>query len=838
MHLCENMWRWPYSGAVGTMLLLLGSISAQDVSAQLSCQAAEVAQNITQPQYNSILNTKADAASLVPFVQSFLYTVQPDPFPEGIFLEIIKDPQQVQSNKGLMTQILTYEVGFLVCIAIGILYIVLMPIIGFFVACCRCCGNCGGKMYQKQTSYINSLRRTLYFSVFAITIIIFAGNICMFRSNEDLKESMNQSPSDLNNTIGDMHTFLLSVPQQVENVVNESYRTVQEVTRNLDDIGRQLGKKIQQRFRGTLDPALQSVKRLHNETLNTSDQLDQMNSSLVQLQSSIDRTEANISVVRDQINRTLSNPGCKDCRQLTADVEKLRLDITISAPSLHEFQSAVDEVIKANLLSEISEVETFFDTIPEKVTNETEDLVKNSKEQLSNIKKQVLQISQDLHLSALDDASKTLNKVHSAVDTYLTGARRLEDIGWSVGVVLCCVILLVVVCNILGLILGPLGFSPKVDPTNRSSTSNYGGIFLMTSAGLSFLFSWLFMIIVLVLFLLGGNVYTLICRPWSNGELLQFIDTPGLIPNFELGSALGLKSKINLSHVYRDCKQNHPLWTTFRLYELIDLGNVLNVSKYTAQVDKEFENTNITLSSANILSPELIKKLENISSKATDFNGTAITNQMNDILSINLNKTAEKLDNTSLKQPTAMKNELQNEALKLRLIQADIETTIFPQVINLKSSIRDLQSTSKKINGTVGEVLRKTQAAQDFLNTSTTQIVKTESRKFLNCQLDYFTAYTDWAKTMITQQLGRCGPVALAVDSIENVLCVNIVESLNAFWFSLGWCIVFFIPSIIFSMKLAKYYRRMSYSDVFENHIVMNHIAQAQMKIGISVGQN
>lgn len=83
MHLCENMWRWPYSGAVGTMLLLLlGSSSAQDVFAQLSCQEAEVTQNITQPKYNSILNTKVDAVSLVPFVQSFLYTVQPHPFPE------------------------------------------------------------------------------------------------------------------------------------------------------------------------------------------------------------------------------------------------------------------------------------------------------------------------------------------------------------------------------------------------------------------------------------------------------------------------------------------------------------------------------------------------------------------------------------------------------------------------------------------------------------------------------------------------------------------------------------------------------------------------------------
>ncbi|XP_014824147.1 PREDICTED: prominin-1-A-like [Poecilia mexicana] len=524
MHLCENMWRWPYSGAVGTMLLLLlllGSSSAQGDSAQLSCPAAEVTQNITQPQYNGVLNKNTDVVSLVPFVHSFLYTVQPHPFPERLFLEIIKDPQQVQSNKELMTEILTYEVGFLVCIAIGILYIVLMPIIGFFVACCRCCGNCGGKMYQKQTSSTNSLRRTLCFSLFAITIIILAGNICMFRSNEDLKESVNQSPLQLSNALGDMHSFLLSVPQQVNNVVNESYRTVEEITRNLDDIGRQLGEKIQQRFRGTLDPALQSVKLLHNDCLTTNDQLDQLNSSLAHLQSSIDRTQANITVVRDRLTQMLSRPECKGCHNLTADMKKLTLNITISTASLNKFQSAVNEVIKADLLSEISEAEKFFNTIPEIVTNETETLVKNSKNQLSNIKKQVMPITQDLPLSALDDASKTIIQLQSDINTHFPEEKALENIRWSVCLALCFVILLVVVCNILGLIVGPLGLSPKVNPTNRSMTSNCGGIFLMMSAGFSFLFSWLFMILVLVFFLLGGNMYTLICRPWDNGQLLQ-----------------------------------------------------------------------------------------------------------------------------------------------------------------------------------------------------------------------------------------------------------------------------------------------------------------------------
>lgn len=37
----------------------------------------------------------------------------------------------------------------------------------------------------------------------------------------------------------------------------------------------------------------------------------------------------------------------------------------------------------------------------------------------------------------------------------------------------------------------------------------------------------------------------------------------------------------------------------------------------------------------------------------------------------------------------------------------------------------------------------------------------------------------------------------------------------NAFWFSLGWCTFFLLPSIILAVKLAKFYRRMDIADVY-----------------------
>ncbi|XP_041866126.1 prominin-2 [Melanotaenia boesemani] len=832
MEVCENMKGWRRHSRAGALksvigVMLLGLRFTQSVHPQATCSAPVTLQNLTQPNYEVPAKEVTGVGFMSAFVQSFLNTVQPNPLPRDLILRIVRLPENVLSNEEIK-KVLVYEVGFLVCVAIGVLYIVLMPIVGLFLACCRCCGNCGGKLYQKQTSSVDCLRRTLYLSALVTTIIIFAGNICMFRSNETLKMSMRQSPEELNKTIDNIYTFITAVPQQVDFVVNESYKTVQEVNRNLDAIGTQLGTEIQQRFRGTLDPALQSVRHLDQEFVNMSVQLNKLNSSLAQLQSSMDHLHHNVTDVKNKLNDTMSNPNCLGCTELTPELEKLTLDSTITAPSLLELQSALDEVIKINLQSKIDEIEEYLHSIPQRVTNDTKDVVQKSKQQLEDIKEKISQLSSQIQLSELDDVAETLNQVKGEMERVLPEAERAEYIRWSVCKVMCCVVLLVVVCNLLGLVLGPLGLTPKADPKKRSCTADCGGTFLMMGAGFSFLFSWLFMIAVLLLFILGGNIYTVICRSWKNGQLLELIDDPGFLEGLNINPALGLKANVSFSDIYRDCEINQPVWTTFHLDEHVDLEDLLNVSKYTAQVQQDFENIDITLPSVTLLSPEVKNQLSKLSAKAESLNATAFTEQIKNFSSINLNTTADKLDNFARNQTVDdTRNELYNEAIKLRQIQADIETIIIPQLENLNSAIK---STVEKLNRTLEEDLGHIRAAQDILNTNTTQIIKTESRKFLDCQLDYFTAYADWARLMITQQVGRCGPVASAVDSAEVILCANVVEALNAFWFSLGWCMIFFIPSIIFTIKLAKYYRRMKYSDVFDNHIIMNHIPRAQMK--------
>lgn len=43
-------------------------------------------------------------------------------------------------------QLINYAMGFAVCVVIGLLYVVFLPLCGCCFCCCRCCGNCGGDL--------------------------------------------------------------------------------------------------------------------------------------------------------------------------------------------------------------------------------------------------------------------------------------------------------------------------------------------------------------------------------------------------------------------------------------------------------------------------------------------------------------------------------------------------------------------------------------------------------------------------------------------------------------------------------------------------------------------
>ncbi|NXN24743.1 PRM1A protein, partial [Nycticryphes semicollaris] len=88
--------------------------------------------NISQPMYGP--GPEAPGSStpgLVGMVHGFLRLVQPNALPPS-------GPAVLHCLSSFFYQLLLYELGFLICMAIGLLFIILVPLVGCCFCCCRC----------------------------------------------------------------------------------------------------------------------------------------------------------------------------------------------------------------------------------------------------------------------------------------------------------------------------------------------------------------------------------------------------------------------------------------------------------------------------------------------------------------------------------------------------------------------------------------------------------------------------------------------------------------------------------------------------------------------------
>ncbi|KAM8924821.1 prominin-1-A-like [Pelodytes ibericus] len=759
-------------------------------------------QNISSPAYKPEAAAQGGGVKIFnDMVHSYLDLVQPNTFPAS-------------KSDIPPASVLNYEVGFLVAIALGILFIVLMTLVGLFFACCRCCGNCGGKMYQKQTKKMDCKRCFLYLFLLLITLIILAGNICAFYTNSKISAAVTDTLHAYSNTADNLRTYIKSVPQEINDIIVEGEKTIETAKNTISGIGPILGGQIQMAIGKVANVTLASIQQMVTVLNNTVDYMVSVNESFHAVRQEQAAISQNLTDVRGRINKTVSE--CGGACASYPSVDNLVLDANYNTiPDFGDQIKTINEFLNSGIESTLQKVYKALQDIPDTVTNETKSAVSDVQTQLNKIKETFSEVRSISIADTIQSLNTFLNTSDNNVEKLRPDIQRYDYYRWIVGICLCCIVLLVVVCNLFGLFFGPCGHRVNVDPTERSCLSNSAGDFFMAGAGFSFLFAWLLMLIVSLLFIIGGNSYTLICKPWANRQIFTFIDN-----QVNLTKELNI-SVPNISTLYSECEKNYPMWQVLNLNDKFNLDQYLNISQYTGEVNSTFNNTQININEMTFLSSTQKDQLRNISSLGIeDLNFTDIKKQMQKgITKTNLTSFADSLDSLAASVTNStISNELKSEAADLRSIQLSIDTRLMPQIRNLNKSLINLETTSSSnLSGDVNSTLNSVDVAQNYVDRNVSDVIKAELRNFLETLLQYFQSYTDWARLMITQNMARCGPVGRALNSAQIVLCNYIVDSLNGFWFSLGWCTIFFLPSIILSVKLAKYYRRMKSSDILEN---------------------
>ncbi|XP_032043228.1 prominin-1 isoform X4 [Aythya fuligula] len=784
---------------------------------------------------------------LFKIVHAFLYLVQPNPFPQDLIRKVAQQKfgntqgdYQKPENVVLTLQAIYYEIGFIVSAALGLLFILLLPLVGLCFCMCRCCDNCGGEMHQRQKKNADCQRSCFATFLFVASLIISIGVLCAYAANQHLTSQVRGAKKLVNSNFKDLKVFLNDTPAQIDYLVSQYNTTKDKALSDLNNVGPLLGSRVQEQLGKEVRPALDAALTMAGAIRETKEALENVSVSVEVLQEGTERLHANLTDVKMHLSNTLNDSACSaaqaasTCNIIRNSLNQLNINANFSGlPGVSSQLAKVNDVLKIDLSSLVQKGYAAFNDTPDLVVNQTKNIlsaVPYIKNVLESIGSNISSFTKTLPVQKiLADLTIYLTQSEAYVQDYFPLVEQYDFYRWLGCLILCCMVVLIVVFYYLGLLCGTCGYDKHASPTTRGCISNTGGNFLMAGVGFSFLFSWVLMIVVVLTFVTGGNVEKLVCEPFEDKTLFKVLDTPYLLnqqwKNY-LSGMLFKNPNINLTFekVYSDCKENKGIYTSLHLEHLFNINEFLNISMYTEDVALRIEHIQINLSKIILLDEIGKENLLNFSSSGIDgINFGAYLTEINkSVTKVDLLSFANDLEARADQLPKgALENALKGHANNIRMIHNQQVVPLEQAMSTLNQSIRLLKRTSSELMVKVKNVISAVNAAQLLINNNASLVIVQETKKYMDTIVGYFEQYIDWVKESIAMEVAACKPIANVIDTAVDIfLCSYVTDSVNTFWFGLGGSSIFLIPAIIFAVKLSKYYRRMDTEDVYDDSSV------------------
>ncbi|XP_042727912.1 prominin-1 isoform X4 [Lagopus leucura] len=744
-------------------------------------------------------------------VHAFLYLVQPNPFPQDLIRKLAQQKfgntqgdYQKPENVVLTLQAIYYEIGFIVSAALGLLFILLLPLVGLCFCMCRCCDNCGGEMHQRQKKNADCQRSCFATFLFVASLIISVGVLCAYAANQHLTSQVRGAKKLVNSNFKDLKVFLNDTPVQIDYLVSQ-YNT-------------------------TKDKALSDLNTIRE----TKEALENVSVSVEVLQEGTERLHGNLTDVKMHLSNTLNDSACtaaqaaSTCNIIRNSLNQLNINANFSGlPGVSSQLAKVNDVLKIDLSSLVQKGYAAFNDTPDLVVNQTKNILSDIKNVLESIGSNISNFTKTLPVQKIiADLTVYLTQSEAYVQDYFPVVEQYDFYRWLGCLILCCMVVLIVIFYYLGLLCGTCGYDKHASPTTRGCISNTGGNFLMAGVGFSFLFSWVLMIVVVLTFITGGNIEKLVCEPFEDKTLFKVLDTPYLLNQHWKNYLSGILFKnpnINLTFekVYSDCKENKGIYTSLHLDHLFNINEFLNISMYTEDVALRIEHIQINLSKIILLDEIGKENLLNFSSSGIEgINFGAYLTEINkSVTKVDLLSFANDLEARADQLPKgALENALKGHANNIRMIHSQQVVPLEQAMSTLNQSIRLLKRTSSELMVKVKNVISAVNAAQLLINNNASLVIVQETKKYMDTIIGYFEQYIEWVKESIAMEVAACKPIANVIDTAVDIfLCSYVTDSVNTFWFGLGGSSIFLIPAIIFAVKLSKYYRRMDTEDVYDD---------------------
>ncbi|XP_033014929.1 prominin-2 [Lacerta agilis] len=744
---------------------------------------------------------------LYALVHSYLEVVQQNPFPTELLRDALNDPPSAKTP-----QILQYQTGYIICATIAVIYFVAVPMTGLCLCCCRKRRRCGGRIKAYRRSLLCQ-RNLLMFCLLLTTLVILGGVICGFAANQKVKEELEPGTRDALNTLQVLRHHMNWVPRGVQLTVEQFTVPKQQILSDLNNVSWTIGTTIHLLLKGNVYSAMDALKARGQDLQNSLHHLQTLNKTVEALIQQQDELEPALKDRKQSLTSLLEDPGCIYCAGALSQAQSLELGTNYrKVPSVEKVLKTLHGLPKANFSEMVRRANNSFNSIPGLALVKMADVVQELKEEIEKAAQKLQSIMDDFpisdHTRPMNDA---LVKAENKSRPYFLEAKRYERYRWLAGVIACTVILLIVFCNFLGLSFGTYGLVLREDPSDYERRGEAGARLLLIGVVFSFLFSWLLILLVFGTFLLGGNVQTLVCKHWANQEIYRFIDMPGnLPPSMNITEHLGLKKSLKITSAYQQCKNGAGLWEVLQLEDNYTLDKYLQVSKYTAEFQKRLDNFNIRFEDIVLLNAEGKKDLETFrDSRINRVDYANFRAEMhNPVVRTNIQDLAVELERLSkVQNDRALFERLTEEARKLKEIQNTKVLAMEDLVAKLKESVDYLSTLGPGFQAEINNTESQIGLIEKMFPIQTRKILRQELDCFVRKEVGYVSQYLKWLKSVLTEDVASCKPFSTALDNGRVILCDRIADPWNAFWFSLGCCAFFLLPSIFFAIKTTKHFR-------------------------------
>ncbi|KAK9399029.1 prominin-1 [Crotalus adamanteus] len=167
--------------------------------------------------------------------------VQPNYFPQDLIKKLVQQTfgnkpgdYQKPENVVLTLQAVYYEIGFIISAALGIIFVLLLPLIGLCFCLCRYCDNCGGEMHQRQKKNANCRRGCFTSLLLVATLLSSIGVFFACAANQHLTSQVQGARGLISNNFRDLQMFLNGTPGQIDYLVNQYNITKKKVLSDLN----------------------------------------------------------------------------------------------------------------------------------------------------------------------------------------------------------------------------------------------------------------------------------------------------------------------------------------------------------------------------------------------------------------------------------------------------------------------------------------------------------------------------------------------------------------------------------------------------------------------------